>query len=55
MILGSGFADIFPALILLFAFTIVGSVIILGLRKRLKDPPSTNIAFTLGDLNKVAQ
>jgi|GEM_PF-2167611 hypothetical protein len=53
MILGSGFADILPALLVLFAFTIVGSVFILRLRKNIKTPPSTTIAFTLGDLKKL--
>tara|TARA_B100001964_G_C13932865_1_gene465373 strand:+ start:176 stop:448 length:273 start_codon:yes stop_codon:yes gene_type:complete len=53
MLLGSGFAKILPALLLLLAFTIVGGVIILGLRRTLKKPPSNNIAFTLGDLKKL--
>ncbi len=53
MFLGSGFADVLPALLLLIAFTIVGGVIILALRRKLKNPPLTNIAFTLGDLKKL--
>jgi len=53
MFLASGFADVLPAIILLLAFTIVGGVIIFGLRRKLKNPPSTLIAFTLGDLKKL--
>ena len=53
MTLAVGFTDILPAVILLLAFTIVGGVIILGLRSKLKQPPTTMIAFTLGDLKKL--
>lgn len=53
MLLGVGVVDILPAIILLLAFTIVGGVVILGLRRKLKQPPSTTIAFTLGDLKKL--
>jgi hypothetical protein len=53
MTLAVGFADILPAIILLLAFTIAGGIIILGIRRKLKQPPTTTIAFTLGDLKKL--
>ncbi|MAI67096.1 MAG: hypothetical protein CMJ26_04380 [Phycisphaerae bacterium] len=53
MFLAVGFTDILPAIILLLAFTIVGGVVIFGLRRKLKQPPSTTIAFTLGDLKRL--
>jgi hypothetical protein len=53
MFLAVGFTDILPAIILLLAFTIVGGVVIFSLRRKLKQPPSTTIAFTLGDLKRL--
>ena len=53
MFLAVGFTDILPAIILLLTFTIVGGVVIFGLRRKLKQPPSTTIAFTLGDLKRL--
>jgi len=53
MFLASGYTDVLPAIILLLAFTIFGGVVIFCLRRKLKNPPSTSIAFTLGDLKKL--
>ena len=53
MFLASGFTDVLPAIILLLAFTIFGGVLIFCLRRKLKNPSSTSIAFTLGDLKKL--
>ncbi|HIA71708.1 MAG TPA: SHOCT domain-containing protein [Phycisphaerales bacterium] len=53
MFLAVGFFELLPAIILLLAFTIVGGVIIFVVRRKLKEPPSTTIAFTLGDLRKL--
>ena len=53
MILGSSFADIFPALLLLLVFAIVGGVVILVLRKKLKSDFKTTTTFTLGELKKL--
>jgi hypothetical protein len=53
MFLAVSFSELLPAIILLLAFAIVGSVLILTLRRKLKEPTSTTIAFTLGDLRKL--
>lgn len=53
MTLAVGFSDILPALLLLLAFTIVGGIVILVLRRKLKQPPTSTLAFTLGDLKKL--
>jgi uncharacterized membrane protein len=51
--LGSGYADVFPAIILLLVFTIVGGFVILAIRRKLKQPPQNSVAFSLGDLKKL--
>ena len=53
MLLAVGFYTLLPAIILLLAFTIVGAVIIFIIRRKLKEPPSTAITFTLSDLRKL--
>jgi hypothetical protein len=53
MFLAVSFSELLPAIILLLAFAIVGSVLILALRRKLKEPTSATIAFTLGDLRKL--
>ena len=53
MLLGSSFADVFPALLLLLMFTIVGGVIILVLRKKLKSDIKATNTFTLGELKEL--
>jgi hypothetical protein len=53
MFLAVSFSELLPAIILLLAFAIVGSVLILALRRKLKEPTSSTIAFTLGDLRKL--
>ncbi len=53
MLLAVGFYELLPAIILLLAFTIVGGVIIFIIRRKLIEPPSTTITFTLSDLRKL--
>ncbi len=53
MFLGDSLTEILPAAGLLLAFAIVGSVIILRLRKKFKSPPRNPIAFSLGELKKL--
>jgi len=53
MLLAVGFYTLLPAIILLLAFTIVGAVIIFIIRRKLIEPPSTTITFTLSDLRKL--
>jgi Flp pilus assembly protein TadG len=53
MILGSSFAAIFPALLVLLLFTIAGGVIILVLRKKLKSDFKETTTFTLSELKNL--
>ena len=53
MFLGDSLTDILPAAGLLLLFAIVGSVIILRLRKKITSPPSNAIPFSLGELKKM--
>jgi len=53
MLLGGTFSEIFPAIILLLAFAIIGGVVILVLRKKLKSNMPTSRTFTLGELRKL--
>ncbi len=53
MYLGDSLTEILPAAVLLLLMAIIGSVIILRLRKKFKAPPSTPVAFTLGELKKM--
>ncbi len=53
MLLGGTFSEIFPAIILLLAFAIIGGVVILVLRKKLKSNMPTSRTFTLVELRKL--
>lgn len=53
MILGNSLTEILPAAGLLLLFAIVGSVIILSLRKKFTSPPNNTIPFSLGELKKL--
>ncbi|MBC8309079.1 MAG: hypothetical protein ISR75_02155 [Phycisphaerales bacterium] len=53
MILGSSFAAIFPALLVLLIFTIAGGVLILVLRKKLKTDFKETTTFTLSELKNL--
>lgn len=53
MILGDSLTEILPAAGLLLLIAIVGSVIILRLRKKFTSPPNNTIPFSLGELKKL--
>jgi hypothetical protein len=53
MFLGDSLTEILPAAGLLLLFAIVGSVIILRLRKKFTSPPNDAIPFGLGELKKM--
>ena len=53
MFLGDSLTEILPAAGLLLLFAIVGSVIILRLRKRFTSPPNNTMTFSLGELKKL--
>ncbi len=53
MFLGSAFSELFPAIVLLIVFAIVGGVVILVMRKKLKSDTPTSTTFTLGELRKL--
>lgn len=53
MFLFGSLSDVLPATALIMAFAIVGSVLILRLRKKFKEPPSASIAFTIAELKKL--
>lgn len=53
MVLCGSLTDILPATVLIMAFTIGGSVLILRLRKMLKTPPKTSITFTMAELKQL--
>ncbi|MBC8201329.1 MAG: SHOCT domain-containing protein [Planctomycetes bacterium] len=53
MFFASGFADVIPAILVLVIVAIVGCVVLLSLRRNVKNPPLPPIPFTLGDLKKL--
>jgi hypothetical protein len=53
MYFASGFSDVLPSVLILLVVAIVGCVLLLGLRRNIKDPPAPTIPFTLGDLKKL--
>ena len=53
MFVGSALTDLLPAILLLFVIAIVGSVVILRLRKSIKSPPDRSMPFSLHSLRKL--
>ena len=53
MFVATTIGDVLPATLLLLAFAIVGSVVILRLRKSAKTPPGQTIPFSLHSLKKL--
>ncbi len=53
MFFASGFSDVFPSILILVIAAIVGCVVLLSLRSKVKNPPTPPIPFTLGDLKKL--
>ena len=53
MFLSNSLTEILPAAGLLLVIAIVGSVIILRLRKKFTSPPNNTIPFSLGELKKL--
>ena len=53
MFLCDSLTEILPAAGLLLLFAIVGSVIILRVRKKFTSPPNNTITFSLGELKKL--
>ena len=53
MFLGDSLTEILPAAGLLLLFAIVGSLIILRLRKKFTSTPNNTITFSLGELKKL--
>ena len=53
MILASAFVELLPAILLLISFAVVGGVIILILRKKMKSNSLSSSTFTLSELRKL--
>lgn len=53
MLLGGMFTDLLPAIILLLSITIIGWVVILRLRRGLKNSAKPTMVFSLRDLEKM--
>ena len=53
MYIASMFSELLPAIIILFIIAIVGSVIVLQVRKMLHQSPDQSITFSLRDLERL--
>ena len=53
MYIASMFSELLPAIIILFIIAIVGSVIVLQVRKMLHRSPDQSITFSLRDLERL--
>jgi hypothetical protein len=53
MFLSNSLTEVIPAAIFLLSIAFVGGVIILTVRKKLKAPPTDQIAYTLGELKEM--
>ena len=53
MFASSGFSEVLPSVVVLLVVAVVGCVLLLSLRRKIKYPPTSPIPFTLGDLKKL--